>query len=983
MAKSDHLPKATPPKPFPWSELSAARSLFDQPRAVWALLGVLVILSFGLRFFQLSQPSLWMDEIVIYREAFAGQYQSVSYSAHASHLAPVSFLMQTFGQTPFWLRAWGCFLGAMAPAVLFLVLLLGGGVRLALAGGVLAALSPYLVYYSQDGNYYGGMTFYTCVQMLCVVLFFRGLPVLSLLGLMVVSFISLRNHPFGIVPGALCGLVMVGGALVLPGARRDMVAFHPGGWRRRPLVPIALGAAAASVYLVPRGFTAMSRLLGRMFDSEAGHLNNVSFTFAFFRDHLAAFGVSYSRFDNLERSLWWIPALLAVVGLAGGIHQAIRRRDERRMALLALCVLVPVVAFTLLFTIREERNYYLRYLTFLVPALIALKAFAACSIAGMVERRCPGRAGWFAFAGVLAIPALVYLGFTVRYHSIDFSNYETGLEFLSGEFSEGDRLITPTRNDLLSATFFLQRQDLPRTSPALSWTRQARFPDIYAGAFPVMMNGEEASWIVSAEGGSHLPDLTYSTEDDLWIYAAWGGALAPRYAGFIHHAMPPVYHGFSNQSKLLDLKIHRWDYGHRVVYPDFAARFRAEELAGRNLLLAEAGTWSVELEDGTPLETLNAERPSPIEADGFLPADVDPGMEVRFRPVLPDRVVYPVHRSANWPEHNRYDERGEGPIGPAIWSEFEAPFDFLVHQPDGGERHLVVHFQRRDESDPVLESNNAAIPPGFFYFVAINGVHHGIWQVPSGEPEWISHEIELPLEPGNHRITVGGFFPRLTYTPRLPLVFGGVEWVAGSANDPSPSLESQGRLSLSSGWTSPVPTSRGGEVARGWERLAGNHSFTVDPDRRGPLGDEALRIDYPRDDETPSAVISPPMPVTEGTLAVSWLYLSFSGLEHHEITPFTLFADSQGQVIGGQNFHNGSNLRGDTYGKGWLRRQIIVPVPSGASMMSVGIQTFFIPRRHGTDGGTVWVASPGSVGMEGVAFGDPNLSQWHYYGGGE
>lgn len=981
MAKPTPRTQESPRRLFLLAELATLRELLAQPRTVWLLLAGLLVLSFGLRFFQLSQPSLWMDEIVIYREAFSQEYQSVSYSAHASHLAPVSFLMRTFGQTPFWLRAWGCFLGALAPGLLFLALLYGGGVRLALAGGLLAAVNPYLVYYAQDGNYYGGMTFYTCLQILCLVLFFRGVPILSLAGLTVVTFISLRNHPFGIVPGAVCGLVMVAGAISLPRSRGEYVGIHPRDWVARPLVPALLLFVGASVYFVPRAFEAVSRLLGRMFDSDVGHLNNVAFTFAFFRDHLAALGVSYARYDDLERSLWWFPALLGIIGLAGGLYVAIRRREEVRGALLALCLLLPVAAFTLLFTIREERNYYLRYLTFLVPTLIILKASAACLVGEWIAGRGEGRRPWVMLSAALVLPVAVSLFFTIRYHAMDFSNYTEGIALLESEIKEGDRIITPTRNDLLSARFFFQQEGIPNRSPFLSWTRQARFPDIYAGAFPVMMNGEESAWIVSAEGGSHLPDLTYSTEEDLWIYAAWGGALAPHYAGFLHYSMPAVFHGKSNQSKLLDLKIHRWEYGHRVVYPDFAARFRAGELRNGPLLAAGAGQWTASLPDGTPVEaaSITTDRPTPLDGSTLLPADMDDSAEIRLLPALEERVVYPPHRSVNWPEHNRYDQRGDGPLGPAVWTEFETPYEFLLHQPEGETRHLVVHFQRRDENDPVLARNNAAIPPGLFFFIAVNGRHVGTWQIPSGEPEWMSWEVALDLEAGNHRVTVGGFYPRLAYTPRLPSIFGGVEWVRGEPADPPPSLESQGRLALSPGWQGPVATEAGGRIAPGWERLAGDYTMSLDADVRGPLGDASIRIDYPPGDETPSTVISPFMPVREGTLAVAWYYLRFSGLEHHEITPFTLFADEQGQMIGGQNFHNGSNLRGDTYGKGWLRRQMTVPVPAGASLMSIGMQTFHIPRRHETEGGSIWIASPGSTGMEEVTFEDPNLSQWHYY----
>jgi hypothetical protein len=109
------------------------------------------------------------------------------------------------------------------------------------------------------------------------------------------------------------------------------------------------------------------------------------------------------------------------------------------------------------------------------------------------------------------------------------------------------------------------------------------------------------------------------------------------------------------------------------------------------------------------------------------------------------------------------------------------------------------------------------------------------------------------------------------------------------------------------------------------------------------------------------------------------LYLKLSGLENHELTPMVIFANDRGQQIASV-LHNHANLRGDTYGKGWIRRQIVVPVPQGATRMAVGVQSYSISAYHPTAGASYWIASVGMPGMENVVYEDPALTQWNYFG---
>src|SRR5690606_12615393 len=113
----------------------------------------------------------------------------------------------------------------------------------------------------------------------------------------------------------------------------------------------------------------------------------------------------------------------------------------------------------------------------------------------------------------------------------------------------GEDIIVPSRNDLVESRYFLGLHDLPSKPPTFSHLNLGPFGDQFAAPMPVLLNGE----------------------NDIAILSAWRYVEAPRLYDFLSGAMPPEFEGTDRFSIQHDLRIHRWTYGSRVLYPNLAA----------------------------------------------------------------------------------------------------------------------------------------------------------------------------------------------------------------------------------------------------------------------------------------------------------------------------------------------------------------------------------------------------------------------------
>lgn len=129
----------------------------SRPRYYWLVVGVIMIIGTILRFYDLSGPSLWIDEVFTELYARLPVGDMLKFIRDDSSLTPFYFLsLHAYPtDTDFWLRSYSAGLGVLA--VLLLIVTAERGTqdwRLALLAGALLAVSPYHIGFSRTARMY-------------------------------------------------------------------------------------------------------------------------------------------------------------------------------------------------------------------------------------------------------------------------------------------------------------------------------------------------------------------------------------------------------------------------------------------------------------------------------------------------------------------------------------------------------------------------------------------------------------------------------------------------------------------------------------------------------------------------------------------------------------------------------------------------------------------------------------------------------------
>ncbi|GAB4530625.1 MAG: hypothetical protein Kow0063_09000 [Anaerolineae bacterium] len=143
------------------------------PIAIWGILVVLTLVAFLLRASHLDGQSLWRDEVDVIRLASEPVSQLLKNLTLAGHNGPLYyFLMRGWlnlaGYSEFALRYLSLCFGVLAVSLVYVVGKRLAGQKTAVLAAGLAAISPYLVWYSQDAKMYALVTALTLLAMTCL-----------------------------------------------------------------------------------------------------------------------------------------------------------------------------------------------------------------------------------------------------------------------------------------------------------------------------------------------------------------------------------------------------------------------------------------------------------------------------------------------------------------------------------------------------------------------------------------------------------------------------------------------------------------------------------------------------------------------------------------------------------------------------------------------------------------------------------------------
>lgn len=176
----------------------------------------------SLRLYDLGEESLWIDEAITYGRATLPLDRLIADTLRRKHVPTYFVLMHffvTIGDSEFWLRLPSALLGTMTAVLLYAAGYVLRGLWAGIAAGLLVALSPVHLGYSQEARMYALGTCACALATLCSAALFAAITrrhsarLTSLRawpwwGLSVASLLSLYNHNTGLF--CVAGLQCVG-----------------------------------------------------------------------------------------------------------------------------------------------------------------------------------------------------------------------------------------------------------------------------------------------------------------------------------------------------------------------------------------------------------------------------------------------------------------------------------------------------------------------------------------------------------------------------------------------------------------------------------------------------------------------------------------------------------------------------------------------------------------------------------------------------
>ncbi|HFD39470.1 MAG TPA: hypothetical protein ENJ31_06440 [Anaerolineae bacterium] len=323
----------------------------------WLLTGFLA-LAFALRVVGLDFQSLWRDEIDAIRFAGRDLPRLIAGLWTPGENGPLYYLLlrpwlDLAGRSGFSLRFFSLFFGVLAVAMVYRL-----GRRLfptqpavGLIAGLLAAVSPYLVWYGQEGK------MYTLAVFLVALALERYLAALARGGWS-------RWLTFVLVTGAAFYTHLIA-ALIVP-VQAAAFFLQPRPIRRRRWRPWLASMAALTLPYLPLLLWQMPLLL---------HPAATGYPFVPLPDMLLTLLRSYSLGVIPQGGSWALVPFVMLL-LAAGLLPA----ERRSLGLLLCWLLLPPLAFFLITLVRPL--FTARYLIFILPAYLLLLAAGLTAIAG-------------------------------------------------------------------------------------------------------------------------------------------------------------------------------------------------------------------------------------------------------------------------------------------------------------------------------------------------------------------------------------------------------------------------------------------------------------------------------------------------------------------------------------------------------------------------------------------------------------------------
>jgi len=339
----------------------------------YLLLAIITLIAGALRFYKLGEWSFWGDEIYTLRDA-----------SHSIPKGPISFMLVHAAVTLLGTSEWSARLapalvGVVSIPLLYFPIKKLFGPAVALVSGLLLAVSPWHLYWSQNARFYTALLlFYT----LALLTFFFGIeedrPGYLLISLLLLG-LATRERVFALffVPVVLCYLVLL----------RILPFEKPPGLRPRNLCLFFLPGLIVALFFASPFVRQPSRWLAVF-----GRVNNNPFW-------IVSGVVYYVR----------IPTIC--MGALGALY--LLTKKHRASLLLSLAAVVPLLTTMAISLFHYAAN---RYVFISLTSWIILASLAAMELLSQTQRS----------ARILAVGALIFLLLDPLGEDVLYYKYQNG-----------------------------------------------------------------------------------------------------------------------------------------------------------------------------------------------------------------------------------------------------------------------------------------------------------------------------------------------------------------------------------------------------------------------------------------------------------------------------------------------------------------------------------------------------------------------------
>ena len=422
-------------------------------RVSWALV-LLSAVAFGLRVQGLAFQSLWRDEVDSLRFAVQPVARLAQGFVIPGHNGPLYYLLlrpwvEACGQSEFSLRFFSVAMGVLAVPLFYRVGLQFVARRpaVSLVAALLAATSPYLVWYSQEARMYAAVVCITLASMYCFPVALEKGGWQRWLGYVLLTGTAFYMHLLA--------------ALIVPAQAGIFAVLRS---RRSPEAPKwFLGSVAALVIpYLPLLAWQLPLLLG----SVPSSYPSVSLP-----QMLASLIVCYGGGVVGGSSVWTLAPLLVLVGAA-----AILARPDCQLGTVvgaAIWLLMPILELFLV-TLRYP-VFTARYLVFVLPALLLLAAMGVQAVGQ--------RSRWLAALLLAAVLASNLNGLWRQARTPLKADFRSATQYLVSEVAPGDRIVFQIPYGRYSFEYYLEHSRPARSPMAIGGNRQVFLPMI-RGARP-------------------------------------------------------------------------------------------------------------------------------------------------------------------------------------------------------------------------------------------------------------------------------------------------------------------------------------------------------------------------------------------------------------------------------------------------------------------------------------------------------------------